>query len=329
MTSTHYSFTRRACLVALLAALPCANVLAESAWPNRPIRFIVPAPAGGASDMIARTVAESIRHEMKQVVIIENKPGAGGIISVDTMLSAPRDGYTFVLSPNSLAIENPYSYKFRFDPFKDLTPVAEVASVPLVLVADPHLKVGNITEMIAYVKAHPGKTSYASYSPGTISHIKGMQFNKAAGLDMEHVGYKGSPPALQDLMGSQIQFMFDGMGTALPLIKTGKLNALAVTSPKRSPFLPDVPTLAELGYPDLSQIMGTSVWSTPDVPQAIRDKLREELIKAISSPTVKSQLAALGTDAGNPSLSVADLQKSLKQDYERTGQALRAINYKP
>ena len=279
--------------------------------------------------MIARTVAESIRHEMKQVVIIENKPGAGGIISVDTMLSAPRDGYTFVLSPNSLAIENAYSYKFRFDPFKDLTPVAEVASVPLVLVADPHLKVSNITEMIAYVKAHPGKTSYASYSPGTISHIKGMQFNKAAGLDMEHVGYKGSPPALQDLMGSQIQFMFDGMCTALPLIKTGKLNALAVTSPKRSPFLPDVPTLAELGYPDLSQIMGTSVWSTPDVPQAIRDKLREELVKAISSPTVKSQLAALGTDAGNPSLSVADLQKSLKQDYERTGQALRAINYKP
>ncbi|UUZ75032.1 tripartite tricarboxylate transporter substrate binding protein [Polaromonas sp. P1(28)-13] len=157
--------------------------------------------------------------------MIENKPGAGGIIAVETMLGVPRDGYTFVLSPNSLVTENPYSYKFRFDPFKDLAPVAEVAGVPLVLVADPRLPLGNITEMIAYVKAHPGKTSYASYSPGTISHIKGMQFNKAAGLDMEHVGYKGSPPALQDLMGGQVQFMFDGMGTALPLIKTGKVRA--------------------------------------------------------------------------------------------------------
>ncbi|XYJ91201.1 Tripartite-type tricarboxylate transporter, extracytoplasmic receptor component TctC [Cupriavidus necator] len=279
--------------------------------------------------MIARTIAESMRQNLKQSVVVENKPGAGGIIATEAMLAAPRDGYTFVLSPNSLVTENPYSYKFRFDPFKDLAPVAEVASVPLVLVADPRLPVTNVCEMVAYVKAHPGKVSYASYSPGTLSHIKGMQFNKAAGLDMEHVGYKGSPPALTDLMGGQIQFMFDGMGTALALVKPGKVRALAVTSAERSPFLPAVPTMAEAGYPNLSQIMGTSVWSTPDVPAAIRSKLQQELIKAVSSPSVKSQLAALGMNAGSPTQTSADLEKTLKRENERTGQALRAINYKP
>ena len=321
-------FTRRVCMLAMLAALPCGHALAQSNWPNRPIRLMVPAPAGGASDMIARTVAESMRQDLKQTVIVENKPGAGGIIAVDNMLSA-RDSHTFVLSPNSLVTEGPYSYKLRFDPFKDLLPIAEVASVPLVLVADPKLPVKNVAEMIAYVKAHPGKVSYASYSPGTLSHIKGMQFNKAAGLDMEHVGYKGSPPALTDLMGGQIQFMFDGMGTALPLVKTGKIRALAVTSAQRSPFLPDVPTIAEAGYPNLSQIMGTSVWATPDLPVDVRNRLHEELLKAVASPSVKSQLAALGMDAGNPKQTMGELSEFLKKENERTGQALRAMNYKP
>lgn len=279
--------------------------------------------------MIARTVAESIRHDLKQAVIVENKPGAGGIISVETMLGAPRDGYMFVLSPNSLVTENPYSYSFRYDPFKDLAPIAEVASVPLVLVADPKLPVKNVSDVVAYVKAHPGKISYASYSPGTISHIKGMQFNKAAGLDMEHVGYKGSPPALTDVMGGQIQFMFDGMGTALPLAKTGKIRPLAVTSAARSPFMPDVPTLAEAGYPNLTQIMGTTVWSTPDVPADIRNRMRQLLLKAVASPEVKSQLAALGMDAGNPAQTEAELQTMLKTENERTGKALKAMNYKP
>ena len=279
--------------------------------------------------MIARTVAESIRHDLKQAVIVENKPGAGGIISVETMLGAPRDGYMFVLSPNSLVTENPYSYSFRYDPFKDLAPIAEVASVPLVLVADPKLPVKNVADVVAYVKAHPGKISYASYSPGTLSHIKGMQFNKAAGLDMEHVGYKGSPPALTDVMGGQIQFMFDGMGTALPLAKTGKIRPLAVTSAARSPFMPDVPTLAEAGYPNLTQIMGTSVWSTPDVPADIRNRMRQLLLKAVASAEVKSQLAALGMDAGNPAQTEAELQTMLKTENERTGKALKAMNYKP
>jgi tripartite-type tricarboxylate transporter receptor subunit TctC len=156
-----------------------------------------------------------------------------------------------------------------------------------------------------------------------------MQFNKAAGLDMEHAGYKGSPPALQDLMGGQVQFMFDGLGTSLPLIRAGKVRPLAVTSAKRSPFLPDVPTLAELGYPELTQTMGTSVWSTPDVPAEIRRRVRAELLAAMAAPSVKSQFQALGMDTGSTSQGSDDLEKMLKQEHERTGQLLRAINDKP
>lgn len=322
-------FFRRACLLALGASLACATAQAQNDWPSHPIRLLVPAPAGGASDMIARTLGESIRKSTGQTVVVDNKPGAGGILAVDALLSAPRDGYTFVLSPNSLVTENPFSYKYRIDLFKDLAPLAEVASVALVLVTNPQLPVRNLGEMVAYVKANPGKITYASYSPGTLSHIKGMQFNKAAGMDMEHAGYKGSPPALQDLMGGQVQFMFDGMGTSLPMIKAGKLRALAVTSAQRLPYLPDVPTLAEQGYADLTQIMGTSVWSTPDVPQDVRRKFRDALRKAMAAPEVKSQLQVLGMQAGDPAQSIDELDKQLRRDNERTGQMLRSINYTP
>ena len=320
---------RRACVVALLSTLAWSGAHAQAAWPSRPIRLLIPAPAGGASDMIARTVAESVRASTGQAVIVDNKPGAGGLIAVDAMLSAPHDGYTFVLSPNSLVTEGPYSYKFRIDPHKDLAPVAEVAKVALVLVTNPSLPIRNMAEMVAYVKANPGKATYASYSPGSLSHIEGLQLNRAAGLDMEHAGYKGSPPALQDVMGGQVQFMFDGMGTSLPLIKAGKLRPLAVTSPQRSLFLPDVPTLAELGYASLTQTMGTGVWSTPDVPPEIRGKLRADLQKAIATPAVREQLQALGMETANPAQSTEEWTRALMRDYEHTGQLLRSIDDKP
>jgi tripartite-type tricarboxylate transporter receptor subunit TctC len=329
MNTFSTQLSRRACLLALGACLTCAGAQAQNDWPSHSIRLLVPAPAGGASDMIARTLGESIRKSTGQTVVVENKPGAGGILAVDALLSAPRDGYTFVLSPNSLVTENPYTYKYRIDLFKDLAPLAEVASVALVLVTNPQLPVRNLGEMVAYVKANPGKITYASYSPGSLSHIKGMQFNKAAGVDMEHAGYKGSPPALQDLMGGQVQFMFDGMGTSLPMIKAGKLRALAVTSAQRLPLLPDVPTLAEQGYADLTQIMGTSVWSTPDVPRDVRRKFRDALLKAMATPEVKSQLQVLGMQAGDPLQSIDELDKQLRRDNERTGQMLRSINYTP
>lgn len=317
--------SRRACLFALASSLVCAGAHSQT----NVVKILVPAPAGGASDAIARTLGDSIRKSTGQTVIIENKPGGGGVIALDALLSAPRDGSTFILSPNSLVTENPYSYKFRIDVLKDLAPLAEVANVSLVLVTNPQLPVRNVGELITYVKANPGKISYASYSAGTLSHIMGIRLNKTAGLDMEHAPYKGSPPALQDLMGGQVQFMFDGMGTSLPMIKAGKLRALAVTSAKRESSLPDVPTLAELGYGDMTQTMGTSVWSVPDVPADVRKKFRDELLKAIATPEVKNHLLTFGMEAGNPAQTVEELQSKLKRENERTAQVLQSVNYKP
>lgn len=331
MNSTKHAMSRRACtaVMALGLGLAASGAWAQAAWPSRPLRLLVPAPAGGATDVIARSLADALQKSLGQPVVVDNRPGAGGIVAVEALLSAPRDGHSFVLSANSLVMEVPHSIKLRYDVFKDLAPVAELARVPLVLVTNPALPVRNVAEMAAYVKAHPGKVSYASYSPGTLSHIKGAQFNKIIGADMVHVGYKGSPPALQELMGGQVQFMFDGMGTSVPLVKAGKLRPLAVTSATRSPLLPDVPTLAELGYPAMTQTMGTGLWSTPDVPAAVRNQLRAEIMKALGVPALREQLSALAMEPGNTRQTSEEFGTVLKQEYERTGQLLKSIDYKP
>ena len=212
---------------------------------------------------------------------------------------------------------------------KDIVPVAELASIGLVLVANANLPVKNVKEMVAYVKSRPGKTSFASYSAGTISHVKGMQFNKSAGTDMQHVAYKGSPAALQDLVGGQIEFMFDGIATSVPHVKGGKLKALAVTSAQRSDALPDVPTFAELGFPELTQTIAMGIFSTPDVAADTQAKVRAELLKALASPEVLAIFKANGLQVGPAVQTTEDLKKTLQRDYERTGEILRAIDYRP
>ena len=323
------TIARRACL-ALLAGLAAAPWSAQAqAWPARPVKILVPAPAGGTSDIVARAVAEAVRKNTGQPILVDIRPGAAGGIAADAFLAAPRDGYTLLFAPSSLVTEVPYTIKPRYDPFKDLVPVAELASIGLVLVANASLPVKNVGEMVAYVKARPGKTSFASYSAGTISHVKGLQFNKAAGTDMQHVAYKGSPPALQDVVGGQVEFMFDGIATSAPHVKADKLKALAVTSARRSEALPDVPTFAELGFPELTQTIGMGIFTTPDVPAGTQARVRAELLKALASPEVLAIFRANGLQAGPASQNTEDLRKTLQRDHERTGEILRAIGYKP
>jgi len=302
---------------------------AQDAWPSRPIKFLVPAPAGGTSDIVARAVAETMSKNIGQPVIVDDRPGGMGAIAVDAFLAAPRDGYTIIFAPSSLVTEVPYTIKPKYDPMKDLVPLVDIATIGLVLVANTSLPIKNLPDMIAYVKSHPGQVNFASYSPGTISHVKGLQLNKVAGLDMQHVGYRGTPPALQDVMSGQVQFMFDGIATSLPNIRGGKLRALAVTLGKRSAVLPDVPTLAELGYPDLTQTVGMGFWTTPDVPANVQGRLRAELLKVLGNPALRDRLVSYGLDPAAATQSVDDIRKSLSLDYERTGQILRSINYKP
>lgn len=317
--------------LALAAMLACgvSLVQAQGTWPNKPIRILVGAPAGGTADLLARVVGDALSKNTGQTVVVENKPGGLGAIVMDAFLSAPRDGYTYVVSVNSLVTEIPHTIKPKYDPHKDIKPLVKLSAGGLVLVSSSNLPPRNFAEMISYVKANPGKISYASYSPGTSSHIRGLQLNKQAGLDMQHVGYKGSPPALQDVMGGQVQFMFDGLATSTPLIRSAKLRPYAVTSSKRAAALPDVPTMMELGFPDMTQMSWMGLWTTPDAPAAAQQRMREEVLKALNQPAIKERLAATGLEMPDQVSTPEEMMQSNLKDYEMAGQLLRSVNYKP
>ena len=309
---------------ALLATTPAA--LAQ-AWPSKPIRLVVVAPAGGSSDTVARTLADGLTPLLGQTVIVDNKPGGLGAIGAQDMLMAPHDGYTFLIAPNGLVSEIPHIVKPRFDPFKDIKPLAELSRSGLVMVGNPALPASNLKELVTYVKANPGKVSYASFSTGTVSHTMGLELNKLAGLDMTHVGYKGSPPALQDVMGGHVALMFDGPATSIPMLKTGKLKAFAVSSTKRMSALPDVPTFAEAGYPQIDDIAWVGVWTTPDVPADIQTKVREASLKVLQQPKVAERFRELGMDVGQP-LTPEQMSQSLRAASEKHGAHLKAIGFK-
>lgn len=239
-------------------------------YPEKTVRIVVGAPAGGAADVTARLLAEKMSPLLGQTVIIDNKPGAGGLLGIQELLKSPRDGYTLMVNISGVVSEVPHAIKIPFDPLKTLMPVAEMARGGLVLVTNIQTGAQDLDGFIKYVKANKGKTSFASYSAGTVSHTLGLELNKAAGLDMVHAGYKGSPPALQDLIGGSVQSLFDGAGNVLPHVKSGRLKALAVTSPQRMSLFPDAPTFAELGYKDLTEIVSIMLFTTPDVPAPIQ-----------------------------------------------------------
>ena len=323
---------RTLCAPALLvsAALALAVPFAQAQqWPAKPVRVIVAGPPGGSADIIARLLADDLTKEIGQPVVVEAKPGAAGIIAVNELSQSPHDGYTLLVGVNSLVSEIPHIVKMKFDMSKEIKPVAELARGGLVLVANPSFPAKNLAELIAYAKANPGKVNYASYSPGTISHVLGLQLNKAASIDMTHVGYKGSTPALTDVMGGHVPLMFDGIATSLPYIKSGKLKAFAVSSPKRSAMLPDVPTFAELGYPTLEATGWMGLWVKPDVPAAVKTRLRDAVVKVMSTPAAKQRLQEIGFEAPGAGRTPEELSKGLAADYERVGAVLKSIGFQP
>ena len=328
MTPVHFAHTRRRWLASALA-LVSASVLAQP-LSERPIRIIVGAPAGGTADIMARLVGDAMSKSLGQPVIIDNKPGVGGVVAMDSFLSSPRDGHTYLMSVNGLVTELPHSMKPKYDPFKDIKPLVEIAGSGLVLVGNPQLPPKTLKDMLAYVKANPGKINFASYTPGSLSHVMGLQLNKIAGLDMNHIGYKGSPPALQDVMGGSVQFMFDGLATSVPQIKAGKLHAFAVTAPQRSHALPDVPTFAELGFKEMTRTAWIGLWTLPGDPAATQQRIRDEALKALALPAVHERMMAVGLTVNwkNPP-TPEQLSRSLVEDHDAVGNLLRSVNYKP
>ena len=322
--------TRREILLAAAAlSLSCLPQSGRAqAAPAKLIRLIVAGPAGGSADIVARLVAEPLARELGQPIVVDNKPGAAGAIAVGERLQAQHDGHTLMVGVNSLVSEIPHIVKLRWDMSKDIKPIAELARGGLVLVGHPSVPAKDLKELVAYAKANPGKVNYASYSAGTLSHVLGLLLNQAAGIDLLHVGYKGSTPALADVMGNHVPLMFDGLATSLPLIKAGRLKAFAVSTPRRAPQLPDVPTFRELGYPQLDALAWMGLWSAPDVPASVQARVRAATLKVLAGEDVRKRMLETGFEAGAPR-SQEEMAAGLKADYDRVGAVLKAINFKP
>ena len=283
---------------AATALLLCAAGLAAAqSWPAKPIRLIVPFPPGGGNDTVARAIAEQIAPPLGQPVVVDNRPGAGGIVGAQEAARAAPDGYTLFLGGVGSHAVNPNLHpKLPYDAVKDFAPITLVASAPSVLVVYPGLPPKNIAEFTAYVKANPGKLNYASNGNGSSSHIAAVLYENGTGTKMTHVPYKGLGPALTDLLSGRVELMFNSIVAILPHIQSGKLRALAVTSKRRSSLLPDVPTLAESGVKDYEAGSWYGILAPAGTPQPVVERLNAEIVKATKTPEVQKRLAGEGAD---------------------------------
>lgn len=303
-------------------------VQAQADWPNKPIRLVVGGPAGGSADALARLLSEGLHQELGKPVIVESKPGAAGVLAVNDLLSGGKDGYTFLVIQGGIVSETPLAYKVHYKPFTDMKPLAQLSRTGLVLVANKDMPFSTVPQLIEYAKSQKDGMDFASYAAGMKGHTSGMLLGQATHVQFKHVGYKGSPPALNDLMGAHIPLMFDGVTTSLPLIKAGKIKALAVNYPTRIAELPDVPTFKELGYPQLAQAGWFAVWSRPDVPASIQKKIREVTLKYFQQASVQGRLKDMGMESGGPA-TPEELMADLKKAYEQQATSLKAMNYQP
>jgi tripartite-type tricarboxylate transporter receptor subunit TctC len=284
-------------LISCVAFALAAQFASAQAWPAKPIKWIVPFAPGGTTDILARTIGEKLSVALGQPVIVENKPGAGGGLGADFVAKAAPDGYTILGGTISTNAINASLYKdLPYDPVKDFVPITLIARVPNMLVVNNDVPAKTVAELIALMKKNPGKYTFASSGNGTSQHLSGELFKSMAGVDMQHVPYKGSPPALQDVMGGSVTMTFDNITTAWPLAKGGKLRALGVTTAKRSPAAPDVPTIAETGVVGYEIGSWQGVFAPANTPAAIVKRLNTEIVKIINTPEVQEKLLLLGAE---------------------------------
>jgi len=284
-------------IVFTLLALAAAPFAFAQAWPSKPIHFVVPYPAGGPVDSVARLLGQKVGERLQQPIIVENKPGAGGNIGADSVAKAPADGYTILMGAVATHAINPSLYaSIPYDPVRDFIPVTQVASTPNVLVVNPSIPASNVREFIAYAKANPGKLNFGSGSTGSAGHLAGELFNTMAGVQMVHVPYKGAGPAMQDLIGGQIQLMFDNLASSLGQIKAGRVKALAVTTAKRTSLAPDLPTISESGLPGFDISTWFGIFVPAKTPRPIVDKLHAEFTRALAMPDVREAMVKLGAE---------------------------------
>jgi tripartite-type tricarboxylate transporter receptor subunit TctC len=293
---------------------------AADAFPSKPIRMVVPFPAGGPTDIVARPMAQLLGDALKQQVFIDNKGGAGGSIGAGSVASATPDGYTILMGTvGTSAINSTLYKKLPYDPVADFTPLATVASAPVAVVVHPDAGFTSLADLIAKAKAKPDSISFGSAGSGTPGHLAGAMFCAAAGIKLQHVPYKGSAPAVADLLGGQIPLMFDPLQTVLPHINAGKLKALAVTSRERAAVLPGVPTVAESGIANFETTAWWAIFAPAKLPAEVASKLSSEIERIVKAPEYERSLGNLGVQP--MSLPLAAFQKS---EIAKWGAAVRA-----
>ncbi|ADP18025.1 extra-cytoplasmic solute receptor family protein 125 [Achromobacter xylosoxidans A8] len=306
-----------------LAAFTSAQ--AADAYPARPIRLIATFGPGSSIDIIARLVAKPLSEQLGQPVIVENKPGAGGDLGTDIVAKSAKDGYTIGFASAGPITVNPNARKkMPYDALKDLAPVALVATGPNVILVNPSIPVTNLKELIAYIKANPNKVNYASAGVGTSGHIAGELFQHLSKTEILHVPYKGNSDAITDTLGGRTQMVISGVPPILSFVKSGQLRALAVADTKRSPLLPDVPTVAEAGLPGAESVAWYGIVAPAGTPQAILDRLHDEIVKAVSNPETQEKFAGLGIVPSTDSRE--DFGKRMADEYVRFKQLFKQIN---
>jgi tripartite-type tricarboxylate transporter receptor subunit TctC len=316
----------QACIGALALLLATAASAADAPYPTKPVRIFVGANAGGGTDVIARMLAEKFAEGLKQPFVVENRPGASNTIAADLTARAPADGYTLLVATNTGQAIAPHLLKLGFDPLRQLQPVGLVVVVPNVLVVGATQPYQSVKDLVAAAKATPGELKFASSGVGSTQHIAGEAFDQAAGVKMVHVPYKGSSQAHVDILSGEVQVMFDTTSSAMGQIRAGKFRPLAVTSAQRVAELPNVPTIAEAGYPAAEMTTWYGLYVTGGTPKPIVDALNAELTRVLKLPDVQARLKGLGGEPGN--IGQDAFAKLNRDEYERFGKLIKSANIK-
>ncbi|MEY2954334.1 MAG: hypothetical protein RLZZ401_2421 [Pseudomonadota bacterium] len=289
---------------ALIAGSLLLSGLALAAYPDRPVTLVVPYPAGGAADVVGRLLAKRLEDQLGQPVVVENKAGAGTAIGAAAVANAKPDGHTLLISSNSTFTLNPaINPKLPYDPAKGYDAIGRVGSIALALLAHPSVRATSVPQLVDAIKADPDKFVYGSFGSGTSANFAGAMFNQATGLKLTHVPYKGSAPLMTDLIGGQILLSFDTVVAATPQLKNGKIKVLAVASPQRSPLLPEVPTMAEVGYPSVDMTAWLALVAPRGLPAEVKARLEKALATLMALPETQSSMKAAGIDPAYSSVS--------------------------
>jgi tripartite-type tricarboxylate transporter receptor subunit TctC len=314
-----------ACVTIVVASAATRDTSAAD-YPTRSIKLVVPYPPGGPTDILARVIADFLGRDLKQAMVVENKPGAQGAIGAEMVARADPDGYTLLIPAGSMIVQNPLLYKkLSYDPARDFRMLALVTDFPVLMEVHPSVPARTIAEFVAYARQNPGKLNFGSAGTGGTIHLAGEMFKRMAGIEMTHVPYKGAAPALTDLMAGNIQVMFDSVSTALPPVRSGMLRALGVSSAQRFRELPDVPTIAESGYPDYLVSVWYGVAAPAKLPEEVAQKLTDSLNRAMNDEAFRATLEKIGYTVFRPR-SAAEVKQFIDADWARWSAVIKAQN---